>query len=117
MPSELAVGADPRQLVPGDPDQLDALSARLASFADGMGTAAHRLREIERGEWTGAGADAFRRLLDQQPARFEVAASAFAAAEDAIAAYARVLRQAQADAGQAVVRYEEAEARTQAWRG
>ena len=116
MPSELAVGADARQLVPGDPERLDALAARLSSFAEAMGTAASRLREIERGEWTGAGADAFRRLVGEQPARFEVGASAFSEAAQAVAGYAEVLRQAQSQARHAVARYEEAEARTQAWR-
>ncbi len=117
MPSELAVGADPRQLVPGDPEELESLAAKLAGFAEAMGTAVDRLRRIEVGEWTGAGADAFRRLVDDQPARFEVGARAFSAAAAAVSDHARVLRQAQADAGEAVTRHEEAEANSQAWRG
>lgn len=117
MASPLTLGASYRQLVPGDPDELEQLVARLASLAQGMVKAAGRLRGIEAGKWQGEAADAFRQLLGEQPAKYEQAGRAFAQASQALAGYAVVLREAQAQAQGAVARFEQAEHETRLWRG
>jgi hypothetical protein len=84
--------------VPGDPTDLDRLVARCAAIAQGLGDAAARVRAIDAGEWVGPAGDAFRAVLDVQPARFEEAAASFGATASAVRGYANVLRDAQAAA-------------------
>jgi len=90
------------QSVPGDPADLDRLVARCGAIAQGLGDAAARVRAIDAGEWVGPAGDAFRSVLDVEPARFEDAAAAFGATASAVRAYAGVLRDAQAAARSAM---------------
>src|SRR4051794_41587355 len=101
MAAELGGTASARELAPGDPEAVDALASRLAVLADGLGGAASRLRAIDSGDWQGPAGDAFRGAIDQEPGRYEVAATAFADATGALRTYAGTLRDAQAQAGQA----------------
>jgi hypothetical protein len=50
---DLAAGVRARDLVPGDPDELDRLAARLSVFANGMADAAAKLGDVEAAGWTG----------------------------------------------------------------
>jgi hypothetical protein len=114
--AELEFGSHVRDLIPGDPDDVERLTGRLRTFAGGMSGAAERLTSIQAGEWRGPAGDAFRALLGKQPERFHVAGSAFSEAASAVARYAEILRQAQADAGRAIVLFEQGHRQTQAWR-
>ncbi len=115
--AELHVGATPRELVPGDPDEIDALVGRMAVLGDGLSAAGAQLRAIEAGEWVGQAADAFRSVVGQEPDKYENAGSAFSTAASAIRGYTGALREAQGRAQQAISLYEQAEAQTQRWRG
>ncbi|HEY2172357.1 MAG TPA: hypothetical protein VGH85_00940 [Mycobacteriales bacterium] len=117
MSGELSGVADPRALVPGDPDQLEVLAAGLGAFVLGMTEAAANLRAVGSGEWMGAAGDAFRAIADQQPGRYEDAGEAFGQAKLAVLRYADVLRDAQTTAARAVLRYQEAEQLSSAWQG
>jgi hypothetical protein len=112
---ELALGARPQELVPGDPDDVDRLAARLRTFADGMGEAARRMGSVTADEWRGPAGDAFRRLVGSHPEKYGQAASSFASAATALSRYAEVLREARAQAQRAIERYREAHAQTQEW--
>jgi hypothetical protein len=90
-----------RELIPGDPDALDELARRLGGFAAGLGEAAGRLRAIHTGGWKGPAGQAFEALINDQPAKFDRAATSFGAAQRTISGYAATLRQAQADATRA----------------
>jgi hypothetical protein len=109
--------ADPRALVPGDPDQLEVLAAGLGAFALGMTEAAGNLRAVGSGGWIGAAGDAFRAVAHQQPGRYEDAGEAFGQAKLAVLRYADVLREAQTTAASAVMRYQDAEQLSAAWHG
>jgi len=89
------------ELIPGDPDALDDLARQLGGFAAGLGEAAGRLRAIGAGSWKGRAGDAFRSLINDQPGKFDRAATSFGAAQRAIAGYAATLRLAQTDATRA----------------
>jgi hypothetical protein len=67
--AELAAGVAPRELVPGDPDELVRLAARLSVFADGMCDAGSKLGDITAAGWEGPAAQAFQGLVGKQPAQ------------------------------------------------
>ena len=117
MAAELAAGATARDLVPGDPDELDRLAARLSVFASGMSDAADKLGNVEAAGWTGPAAQAFSTLVGEEPRKYRAAGSSFGEAVSALHAYTGVLRCAQADAGRAVTLVESADRESQHWRG
>jgi hypothetical protein len=117
LSADLSGVADPRALVPGDPDQLEVLAAGLGAFALGMTEAAGNLRAVGSGEWMGGAGDAFRAVAHQQPGRYEDAGEAFGQAKLAVLRYANVLREAQTTAVRAVMRYQDAEQLSAAWHG
>ena len=115
MAGDLAAGADPRALVPGNADDLERLVSRCATLARGLDSAATRLRAIHAGEWVGPAGDAFRQVVDDEPGRYDTAAEAFAGTAAAIASYRTVLVDAQATARRAVALFEDAEATSAGW--
>jgi hypothetical protein len=104
-----------RELVPGDPEELGRLAARLAVFGGGMSEAGGRLANVHASGWTGPASDAFAGLVGEQPAKYRAAGSAFEHAVSAIRGYAAVLRHAQADAGRAVAMFEQATRESGRW--
>ena len=115
--SDLHAGASPRELVPGDPDAVDALAARLSALAGGLGLAAAEIRLVEAGDWIGPAADAFDDVIALEPARYETAASAFTVVGAALRGFAGVLRDAQRMAQVAIDTFEDAAAITDRWTG
>ena len=100
--SVLSPGALPAELVPGEPDEVERLAARLTRFAAGAGEAAVRLDSLSRGAWSGEAGELFREAVGEVPASLTRAATAFASAARALTAYARTLREGQAAAARAV---------------
>ena len=115
MTAGVATAASGRELVPGDPDEVEALGARLAVLGDGMSEAAARLVDLDDGDWQGAASEAFRRTLGDQPHRYARAGALFMAATVAQRRFADVLREAQADADRAIELCREAETATASW--
>jgi hypothetical protein len=115
VPAELAAGIAARDLVPGDPDEVDRLAAKLSVFATGMNDAAHMLSDVQAANWTGPAAEAFSALVGDQPDKYRKAGVSFAEAVTALHAYTAVLRRAQADAGRAVTQFERASRESERW--
>ena len=113
--SGLAVGAAGTELVPGDPGELEALARRLDVLARGADSSASGIRSAQAGSWVGTAGDAFRAAVDDVPASLVKAGTAFGAAGGALRDYARVLREAQAEAVRAVRMYEQGTAESQRW--
>lgn len=113
--SDLAVAASPRELIPGDPDGVEAVARRFDTYADGATEAAARLRDIDAGAWVGEAANAFRGAIGDIPEKLERGSRAFSEAGSALFDYARALRDAQAKAVQALEGFREAETATSAW--
>gem|GEM_PF-2431352 len=101
--------------MPGNPDELDRLAARLSVFGDGMSDAGAALTNVQAVGWRGPAAEAFSGLLDEQPDKYRTAGSSFTEAVGAIRSYTSVLRDAQAEAGRAVSIYEDAARASQTW--
>ncbi len=115
MSATLATAASGRELIPGDPDEVEALAARLAALGEGLSEAAARLVDLDDGGWRGPAAEAFRATLGDQPQRYAVAGEAFADATAALRRYAGVVSDAQAEAQRALQWWQEAEAATAGW--
>jgi hypothetical protein len=105
---EVTPGARPAELVPGEPDEVERLTARLAGFAVTAGEAGARLGGLESGAWSGEAGRLFRDAVGEVPSRLSRAAAAFEAAARALSAYGRVLRESQAEAARAVRLVEQA---------
>jgi hypothetical protein len=71
---ERAVGVAARDLVPGDPEELDRLAARLDVFAGGM--TASKLGDVHAAGWVGPASDALGGLVGEQPKKYNKAGSA-----------------------------------------
>ena len=95
-------GMRPVDLVPGDPDEVDRLAARLGRIAVAAGDAAARLRTLDGTAWTGESAALFTAAVGDVPVRLDRAAAAFGAAGRALTGYAAALREGQAAAAEAV---------------
>ncbi len=115
MTADLGTAASGRELIPGDPDEVEALAARLAALGEGLSEAAARLVDLDDGGWRGPAAEAFRATLGDQPQRYAVAGEAFADATAALRRYAGVVSDAQAEAQRALQWWQEAEAATAGW--
>ncbi|HEX6756048.1 MAG TPA: hypothetical protein VF109_08900 [Mycobacteriales bacterium] len=100
--TEVVPGARPDELVPGRPEDVERLAARMARFATSSGDAAARLETIDDRAWSGEAGRMFREAVGPVPARLGAAAAAFAAAARALSAYASALRDGQAAATRAV---------------
>lgn len=100
--TEVVPGARPAELVPGEPDEVERLAARLTRFAASAGDAGARLGSLESGAWSGEAGQLFREAVGEVPSRLTRAAAAFGTAARALTAYARALREGQAVAARAV---------------
>jgi hypothetical protein len=105
-----------RALVPGDPDRVAWLAREYGRYAGGACDAARALRRIDTGDWVGPAGDAFRDAIGEVPDKLERGQAAFARAAACLSDYARVLREAQADAAAAIGRYDTGAAATARWR-
>lgn len=115
--SDLRLGAHPRELVPGVPEDCEALAARLSTYSDDARESATRLDAIDSGAWVGAAGDAFREAIGELPIRLRRASDAFWDAAAALRTYADRLRDAQAAAARALELFAEADTRSRSCAG
>lgn len=95
--------SDPTALIPGDPASVYQTEAEVRSYGDLMYTAGEGLQRIDTTDgWSGAAADAFRKVYSGQPRKWVVAGDAFHAAANALKDYANVLAWAQGQASVAI---------------
>ena len=107
-------GADPAELVPGDPDGVEQVAARLAQVAGSAADAAAKLHTLDTDVWSGEAADLYRGAIGEVPDRLARAAEAFGTAAQALRDYARALRDARSTAADAVRMVERSTAETAA---
>ncbi|GLZ45874.1 hypothetical protein Acsp06_20590 [Actinomycetospora sp. NBRC 106375] len=112
--AELGETADPRLLVPGDPDAARAVARSMIAFAGNLSQAGDGLARITTPQgWSGDGADAFRGRFAMQPPAWQDAGDAFTVASRALDVYAETLEWAQRQAAEAVRLFAKAQATTQ----
>jgi hypothetical protein len=111
---EVTAGLPAADLIPGNPDQVEQLAARLTRFAHGAGTASVRLTTLDSVAWSGLAAELFAQVVGDVPAHLGRAGSVFAVAARALSEYAEALREAQAEAAEAVRMVEQSTAESAA---
>lgn len=117
VPVQLSAAKSPRQLIPGEPQDVDQLAAATRDFAVTAADGANALGALTLGGWVGAAATVFAAELDEAPRRLHVAVEAFAQASTALRRHAAVLSDAQLVAAVALQMWQETEAASQMWRG
>jgi hypothetical protein len=95
-------GADPAELIPGDPDGVERVAVRLTRVASSASDAAGRLHGLDTDVWSGEAAELYRGAIGDVPDRLARAAEAFGTAAQALRDYARALRDARSVATGAV---------------
>ncbi len=96
MQPTLATATHFRQLVPGEPDDVDALAAaEVRNFAVAADDACSALRRMSTGTWQGQAAAMFSAHVDEVPKQLDDAARCFGAAADALRRFAIELAYAQ----------------------
>jgi hypothetical protein len=109
-------GMLPRDLIPGNPDEVERLAARLARFGRNAADAAHRLSGLDSEHWSGA-AERFRAAVSEVPDHVRGGAAAFESAARELTGYAQTLREGQRAADRAIGLADEAARVTAAWQG
>jgi hypothetical protein len=115
MSGVLSGAATPIELIPGDPDQVDALALEYARYAGGASDAVALLKRIASGEWIGPAGDAFRQAMGELPDKLSTGVTAMNAASHALTAYASALRAAQRQAAQAISQYADGDRSSAVW--
>jgi len=101
--------------LPGDPDVVEELVARLRGYAESAGDAAGALHGVDPAHWSGPAAERFAAAVEHVPAHLRSSRDAFAAAHSALRDYADVLREAHSSANYAAELRTAAAASTAAW--
>ncbi|MDO0933816.1 DUF6531 domain-containing protein [Streptomyces sp. DG2A-72] len=100
---QLGESEDPKELVHGSPEALEARARHLRDFARAFENVGKGMRSLDGGDgWQGQAAVAFRAKFDMQPKQWLTAADACAEAAGALEAYADTVRWAQQQAQVAI---------------
>ncbi|MBI0297510.1 RHS repeat protein, partial [Streptomyces sp. PRKS01-29] len=87
--------AKPKDLIPGNPDDIDDLVLELRAYAGAFQDGKDKLRPLELADWSGKGAGEFRKAVDRLPKELTSGHDQFTRAASALAAYATKLRSVQ----------------------
>jgi hypothetical protein len=115
---QLSSARRPSDLVSGEPEDLHSLAAELRRFAVAAAEAGALLKgQLSPQDWAGRAAAAFAGRARHLPVSLDAAADAFHGAGRVLRRQAEVLADAQHAAAQALALWQEAEHRSQIWRG
>ncbi|RJQ70558.1 hypothetical protein D5S17_28940 [Pseudonocardiaceae bacterium YIM PH 21723] len=99
---ELGDTDDPKDLLPGDLEEVTEAVVSLGKLAFGLNEAAAGMKRIDSSHWEGQAADKFREFFHPQPGKWNTAGDAFTKPARALQNYAAMLQTGQADAGRAL---------------
>ncbi|MFC8091304.1 putative T7SS-secreted protein [Streptomyces sp. NPDC057301] len=105
----LGESEDPKELVHGSPQALEARARHLHDFSRAFESVGQGMRSLDGEGWQGKAADAFREKFDMHPKQWLKAADACEAAAKALEAYADTVRWAQGQAQTAIDAYRRAQ--------
>lgn len=111
--AELGETSEPRDLVEGRPETLDAHVRVLSRKARQAVDVAVALRAVDTGAWTGKAAEAFRSTFEHAPTKWYDVGDALETAAQVLDVYAGVLRYAQSQAAEAIALWNQGRQQTQ----
>ncbi|ADI06496.1 Rhs family protein [Streptomyces bingchenggensis BCW-1] len=88
-------GAEPADVIYGDPSDVDDLVVRLRAYAGAFKDGQGQLDVLSLMDWTGAGSEGFQKATEKLPLELESAQTYFHAAANALDSYADKLRSVQ----------------------
>ncbi|MFD8384815.1 putative T7SS-secreted protein [Streptomyces sp. NPDC059679] len=91
----IPAGAKPKDLIPGNPDDVDDLVLELRAYAGAFQDGKDKLRPADLEDWQGRGAGEFRKAVDRLPRELTSGHDQFTHAASALASYATKLRSVQ----------------------
>ncbi|QKV95687.1 RHS repeat protein [Streptomyces sp. NA02950] len=91
----IPAGAKAKDLIPGNPGDIDDLVLELRAYAGAFQDGKDTLRPLGLTDWQGRGAGEFRKAVDRLPKELKSGHDEFTHAASALAAYARKLRSVQ----------------------
>ncbi|MFK4269394.1 putative T7SS-secreted protein [Streptomyces milbemycinicus] len=91
----IPVGAKPKDLIPGNPDDVDDLVLELRAYAGAFQDGKDKLRLADLKDWQGRGAGEFRKAVDRLPKELTSGHDQFTHVASALASYATKLRSVQ----------------------
>ncbi|WP_067692270.1 putative T7SS-secreted protein [Nocardia jejuensis] len=115
---ELGQSEDPKELIRGEPSEIDSVVQTLREMATAISSTGDALRTIDAADWTGEGADGFNAVYDKQPKLWWDSAESFTTAATELDGWSHAVVAAQASAADAIAEYKRAvaEARSKtAW--
>ncbi|HEX4359775.1 MAG TPA: hypothetical protein VH141_19745 [Pseudonocardia sp.] len=100
--AELGQTGDPRALVPGAPEVIEADAAALTRHGQRAEQVGQGLRRVDVGNWAGAAGTGFADTWAKEPPRWLKVADSISTTSGAMTSYAGTLRWAQQEAGGAI---------------
>ena len=91
----IPAGAKPKDLIPGNPDDVDDLVLELRAYAGAFQDGKDKLRLADLKDWQGRGAGEFRKAVDRLPRELTSGHDQFTHVASALASYATKLRSVQ----------------------
>ena len=110
--AELGTTSNPTDLIPGKPAAIEENARVLRGRATRANDAADGLQSIDTGSWTGPAATAFHDKFSYEPGKWFTAGVSLDSGAGALESYAATLRWAQGQAGEAIERWDQAQAAT-----
>lgn len=94
--------ADPKSLIPGEPDSIDGNADALRGIGRKLESVGDELKDVDFGEWSGTASDSFQESFAKEPVKWIKCADGAEKAGKALADYSGVLRWAQGQAAEAI---------------
>ncbi|MBB3051786.1 hypothetical protein FHS23_002815 [Prauserella isguenensis] len=110
MVVQLGQTADPKQLIPGEPEQIAADLRGIVGNLGTVGEVGGLLGQIDPGDWTGDASTAFRDVFAAEPPKWTELVDAVAGGGQTLADFADVLAWGQGEALRAIEMHTQAQA-------
>ncbi|WP_067817453.1 putative T7SS-secreted protein [Nocardia inohanensis] len=105
---ELWQSEDPKELIRGEPAEIDSAVKTLEEMAKSIASTGDALRAIDTANWTGKGADSFNAVYDKQPKLWWDSSEAFTATAGHLNVWSHAVQTAQTRAAEAVTEWKRA---------
>lgn len=114
MAAELGQTTNPKDLIPGEPEQITNDLRSLVGNIDQVGSTGDGLRGVDPGQWTGDGASAFHDAFGAQPPQWFQAVDLIGQGGQSLADFGDVLTWGQSEAQRAIEMHTQAQAASRA---